>query len=56
MELLTQKIGHSLAGSLIGRMANPGSEAATIRWLRGRTALGELLGEDFDAIGTCQRL
>ena len=37
-------------GSLIGRMASPGSEAATIRWLRGRSALGELLGEDFDAM------
>ena len=40
----------AVAGSLIGRMASPGSEAATIRWLRGRSALGELLGEDFDAM------
>ena len=40
----------AVAGSLIGRMAAPGSECATRRWLRGRSALGELLDEDFDAM------
>ena len=38
-------------GSIIGRMAAPGSERATQRWLAGRSALGELLGEDFEAMG-----
>ena len=35
------------AGLLIGRMAAPGSEIATWRWLRERSALGELLDADF---------
>jgi hypothetical protein len=38
------------AGLLIGRMAAPGSEIATWRWLRERSALGELLGVDFEAM------
>jgi transposase len=38
------------AGLLIGRMAAPGSELATWRWLRERSALGELLGADFEAM------
>ena len=38
------------AGLLIGRMAAPGSEMATWRWLRERSALGELLGVDFEAM------
>ena len=33
----------AVAGSLIGRMAAPGSELATWRWLGERSALGELL-------------
>lgn len=37
-------------GSIIGRMAAPGSELATWRWLRERSALGELLGVDFEAM------
>ena len=37
------------AGLLIGRMAAPGSERATWRWLRERSALGELLEVDFEA-------
>jgi hypothetical protein len=40
----------AVAGSLIGRMAAPGSELATWRWLRERSALGELLGADFEAL------
>jgi transposase len=33
--------------SVIGRLAAPDSENATVRWARERTALGELLGADF---------
>lgn len=42
------------AGSLIGRMAAPGSELATWRWLTERSALGELLGVNFDAMPLMQ--
>jgi transposase len=38
------------AASLIGRMAVPGSELSTWRWLRERSALGELLDVDFEAM------
>jgi hypothetical protein len=38
------------AGLLIGRMAAPGSEIATWRWLRERSALGELLDVAFEAM------
>jgi transposase len=34
-------------GSIVGRMAAPGSELATLRWLKERSALGDLLGVDF---------
>lgn len=37
-------------GSVIGRMAAPGSELATWRWLRGRSALGELLDFDYEGM------
>jgi transposase len=37
-------------GSIIGRMAVPGSELATWRWLQERSALGELLEVDFEAM------
>ena len=37
-------------GNIIGRMAAPGSELATYAWLQQRTALGELLGYDFEAM------
>ena len=37
-------------GSIIGRMAVPGSELSTRRWLTERSALGELLDVDFDAM------
>jgi len=37
-------------GSIIGRMAAPGSELATWRWLCERSALGELLEVDFEAM------
>jgi transposase len=40
----------AVAASLIGRMAAPGSELATWRWLRAQSALGELLDVDFEAM------
>jgi hypothetical protein len=36
-----------IVGAIIGRMAAPGSERATHRWLSARSALGELLEVDF---------
>jgi hypothetical protein len=42
------------AGSLTGRMAAPGSELATWRWLGERSALGELLGVNFDTMPLMQ--
>ncbi len=41
-------------GSIIGRLAHPASERATHAWLRGRSALGELLGVDFETMGAMQ--
>ena len=37
-------------GSIIGRMAVPGSELATHRWLQERSGLGELLDVDYEAM------
>ena len=37
-------------GNIIGRMAHPGSELATHAWLQQRSALGELIGFDFEAM------
>ena len=41
-------------GSIIARMARPGSERATRRWLGERSALGELLEVDFQTMGAMQ--
>ena len=41
-------------GSIIARMAAPGSERATYRWLQQRSALGELLEVDFESMGMMQ--
>ena len=44
---------HQLAaavGNLVGRMAAPGSEAATHAWLQRRSGLGELLGYDYEGM------
>lgn len=35
-------------GSIIGRMAEPGSELSTWRWLKDQSAIGELLDTDFE--------
>ncbi|MDN5872708.1 MAG: IS1634 family transposase, partial [Nitrococcus sp.] len=37
-------------GTIIARMAAPGSEQATYRWLRSRSALGELLAYDYETM------
>lgn len=37
-------------GSIIGRMAVPGSELATWRWLKEKSAIGELLETDFEGV------
>jgi transposase len=37
-------------GNVIGRMAVPASELATYDWLQHRTALGELIGYDYEAM------
>jgi transposase len=37
-------------GSIIGRMAEPGSELATYDWLTGQSGLGELLDVDYAAM------
>lgn len=37
-------------GTIIGRMAAPGSEQATWRWLRSRSGLGELLAYDYETM------
>ena len=41
-------------GSIIGRMASPGSELATYRWLGETSALGELLAIDYEAMSLMQ--
>ncbi len=37
-------------GSIIARMAHPGSERQTNRWLRRTSAVGEMLGFDFGSV------
>lgn len=37
-------------GSIVGRLAAPGSELATWRWLREKSAVGELLEVDFEGV------
>jgi transposase len=37
-------------GNIAGRMAKPGSELATHAWLQQRSALGELMGFDFESM------
>ena len=55
LELL-QSLGFNRAqcaaaiGSVIGRMAAPGSELATWGWLKNESALGEILEFDFEGL------
>jgi transposase len=37
-------------GNIVGRMAHPGSELSTHAWLQRRSALGELIGFDFESM------
>ena len=41
-------------GNIIGRMAAPGSELSTWKWLREQSALGELLDVDFGGVALSQ--
>lgn len=40
----------AIMGNIIGRMAKPGSELATWKWLQNQSALGELIDFDFNAM------
>lgn len=44
----------AIMGSIIGRMAVPGSERSTYRWLCERSGLGELLDVDFEVMSLMQ--
>jgi hypothetical protein len=44
----------AVLGMILGRMAAPGSELATQRWLCERSGLGELLDVDFEAMSLMQ--
>ena len=44
----------AVLGVILGRLAAPGSELATQRWLTERSALGELLDVDFEAMSLMQ--
>jgi hypothetical protein len=44
----------AVLGVILGRMAAPGSELATQRWLCQRSGLGELLDVDFEAMSLMQ--
>ncbi len=41
-------------GAIVGRLARPGSERATWRWLSRRSGLGELLDFDFETLSLMQ--
>ncbi|MCY4345509.1 MAG: hypothetical protein OXC17_01780, partial [Aestuariivita sp.] len=47
---LNQRQQACALATIIGRMAPPGSERATNKWLRKSSAIGELLGIDFGAL------
>jgi len=40
----------AIVGNIVGRMAQPGSERATLQWLQNESALGELMDVDFNAL------
>ena len=59
VELLTElgvngALRAAATGSIVGRLAYPASERATHAWLGERSALGELLGVDFETMGAMQ--
>ena len=58
LESLLERLGLNAAqralamATIVARMARPGSERASWRWLCERSALGELLGVDFERMST----
>lgn len=40
----------SIVGNIVGRMAQPGSERATLQWLQDESGLGELMDVDFGTL------
>ena len=42
---------HAAIGNIVGRMVQPGSEPSTHEWLQTHSALGELLGIDYQNLG-----
>lgn len=44
----------AIIGNIVGRMAKPGSELATWEWLQKQSALGELIGFDFEGMSHMQ--
>jgi len=42
---------HAAIGNIVGRMVQPGSELSTHDWLQTHSALGELLGFDYQSLG-----
>ncbi len=51
---LTPSLRDAAIGSIVARMAEPGSEQATRRWLAKSSALGELIGVEFEKMGAMQ--
>ncbi|MFQ5641801.1 MAG: IS1634 family transposase [bacterium] len=43
--------GHAAIGNIVGRMVQPGSELSTHEWLQTHSALGELVGFDYQSLG-----
>ena len=59
VELLTElgvngALRAAATGWIVGRLAYPASERATYAWLAERSAVGELLGVDFETMGAMQ--
>ena len=54
LEDLGLAVRHAAIGSIIARMAAPASERATRDWLSYSSALGELLGVNFEKMGSMQ--
>ncbi len=51
---LSASLCDAAVGSIVARMAKPASELATHRWLAERSALGELIGRDFETLSLMQ--
>ncbi len=51
---LAPSLRDAAVGSIVARMAAPGSERTTRSWLAGSSSLGELIGADFEKMGPMQ--